>query len=143
MRNHPPKGNWRRFETVKINGTELIQRWTNKINNKFVEIRHFCPWGMRKAMKQKLTGVNCKSTFNVLKEEVKNADIGINEETYGKSNVIIEVRNTGMGRMMGYHRIFCDHCQKNLLPSLINSISDFFADIDNPNITHILQNWDS
>ena len=45
--------------------------------------------------------------------------------------------------MMDYHRIFCDHCQKNLLPSLINSISNFFADIDNSNINHILQNWDS
>ena len=66
--------------TVKLNGTELIQRWTNKINNKFVEIRYFCAWGIRTAMKQKLTGVNCESTFNVL-PEVKNADISINEET--------------------------------------------------------------
>ena len=86
-------------------------------------------------MKQKLTELIVKahlmfSQKKLMKKHTK------------KSNVIIEVRNTGMGRMMDYHRIFCDHCQKNLLSSLINSISDFFADIDNPNITHILQNWD-
>ena len=63
MEKYPPKGNWRRFDSVIISYTEIIQTWTNEANGKSHEIWHFCPWGMRETIGNRLKANTCKAKY--------------------------------------------------------------------------------
>ena len=43
MEKFAPKGNWRRFYSLVITYTELIQTWSYGVTRKSCEVWHFCP----------------------------------------------------------------------------------------------------
>ena len=61
INNHKTFQNWRKVGKLTISYTYIIQMWKFDITNKSGEIWHFCPWGMRETISNKLKAVNCKA----------------------------------------------------------------------------------
>ena len=97
LENRPPKGNWRRFNSMDTRATEIIQTWKQVSTGRHISIGHFCPWRMKKTMeKKKNTADNCKSALKVVSPVVQGY-LSLTEN-FAKDDIIIDAYNTGMGR---------------------------------------------
>ena len=102
-------------------------------------IKHLCPWGMRETLSKLLKEPRCL-TQNVLPVEVKNEHQEL-MKSYNKTEWTLIISNTGPKKPEKYHRLYCNHCSKDLLPKLIEVYSDALG--DSKNLEGIINNWDA
>ena len=78
-----------------------------------------------------------KANFSALPTEVCEK-LGINQETFVKELVEINITNTGCQNPQHFVQFYCHDCQKNLLPKLLsNSKYETFKTIET-----LINNWD-
>ena len=73
----------------------------------------FCPWGIKRTKKKKLTADICKSALNIAPPVVQDY-LCLAEKNFAKDDITIDAHNNGMGMLTRYNRAYCDHCYKNL-----------------------------
>ena len=78
---------------------------------------------MKKTVGTKLTSAVCKASVMVLPKKVKKG-LDIDPASYNKDDISISLTNTGIKNSTEFHRIFCDHCESNSLPPLIEKYKD-------------------
>ena len=77
-----PKGQWRNYQnSCLIPFTYIIQNW--KFGDKFCQVYHFSPWGMREAVANRMGKPQVKANFSALPTEVREKS-GITQENWLK-----------------------------------------------------------
>ena len=140
----PPKGDWRKKQTVCIIlYTYGVQQWSWK--DKSCEIYHFSHWGMRESISKRLSTAQLKSSFNVLPCQVRD-ELGITKETFVRAELGVNTTNTGWQSPNPFVRLYCSDCQNAFILKLLNNknygnlktIEELFNNWDNVKIPDVL-----
>lgn len=95
--------------------------------------------GMKEAIMKFFLEPRCLNK-NVLPVKVKEDHPQLTSEAYDKKEWAISVANTGTNKPEKYYRLYCQHCEKRLLPKLLEEYSDRLG--ENKNLTGLINNWD-
>lgn len=94
---------------------------------------------MRETITKLLLEPRCLNE-NVIPLNVKNSHPELTSK-YQKKEWTLNVSNTGPMKPEKYHRLYCLHCAKELLPKFIEKYSDGLT--DSKNLEGVVNNWDA
>ena len=78
-------------------------------------------------------------SYNILPSEVKET-INCNASIFYKSDLKISIKHSGSQIPILFHRVFCEYCETNTLPKLLNKYKE---DLPEPAImVNLIANWD-
>ena len=75
-------------------------------------------------------------SFDVIPDQIKS----IEASTFSKENLSIELKNSGFNPPKSFHRIYCDYCESNILPKLIEKYKESLS--EDQSLSNLIANWD-
>ena len=78
-------------------------------------------------------------SFDVIPDEIKKK-CETEASTFSKENLSIELQNSGVKPPKSFHWIYCDYCESNILPKLIEKYKESLS--EDQSHSSLIANWD-
>ena len=128
------KGDWRKTHRIKIPFTYVKQIFSMD-GFEDVILLHFCPWGLQKTIAKRMKASSIKSV-EVLPKVVKDA-FQVDDD-FDISKVSLSCTDVGMKPPEAFYRIYCDYCEDNILPKVLQN--EKYGNFET--FIELIRNWD-
>ena len=78
-------------------------------------------------------------SFDMSPDEIKKKG-EIKASTFNKENFLIQLKNSGVKPQKSFHRIYCNYCQSNIVPKLIEKYKESLS--EDQSLSNLITNWD-
>ena len=144
LNKYKTEGNWKKHALLesKLSWTEVIQTFEHIPSGRRVELFHFAPYGMAQYISDKKSIRSCSSSFNVLPKEVQDemADL-FDKDSFNSCDLTVSARNTGQKAPKAFYRVYCDFCEKEVLPEVITKFKSILG--EDATFLDLVNKWDS
>ena len=83
--------------------------------------------------------MSCFNSFAAIPEEVR-TECGLDAESFDKEKLRISISNSGPKMPKSFQRVYCEFCQTNILPHLLEAHKSSLG--ENKNLQNLIDKWD-